>query len=66
MKYPSQRGSIENRHGLIVDGKATVADGFAERDAATRMIWAQWNRAPGRRGTVGADKAYDVADFVDL
>jgi transposase len=57
---------IENRHGLIADAMATIADGFAERDAATQMIGRQWTRAPGRRRTVGADKAYDVADFVGL
>jgi len=57
---------IENRHGLIADAMATVADGFAEREAATLMIATQWERAPGRRRTVGADKAYDVADFVGL
>jgi transposase len=55
---------IENRHGLIADAMATIADGRAERDAATLMIGAQWRRAPGRRRTVGADKAYDVRDFV--
>jgi transposase len=57
---------IENRHGLIADAMATIADGFAEREAATRMVGAQWERAPGRRRTVGADKAYDVGDFVAL
>src|SRR4029450_10722971 len=57
---------IENRHGLIADAMATVADGFAEREAATRMLCAQWERAPGRRRTVGADKAYDTGDFVGL
>ena len=29
---------IENRHGLIADAQATVADGFAEREAATLML----------------------------
>jgi len=57
---------IENRHGLIADAMATVADGYAEREAATRMMAAQWERAPGRRRTVGADKAYDVGDFVGV
>jgi transposase len=57
---------IENRHGLIVDAMATIADGLAEREAATLMVCAQWQRAPGRRRTVGADKGYDVADFVGL
>jgi transposase len=57
---------IENRHGLIADAMATMADGYAEREAATLMVGAQWQRAPGRRRTVGADKAYDVSDFVGL
>jgi transposase len=57
---------IENRHGLIADAMATVADGYGEREAATLMISTQWQRAPGRHRTVGADKAYDAADFVDL
>lgn len=55
---------MENRHGLIVDAMATTADGYGEREAATRMLWAQWDRAPGRPRTLGADKAYDVRDFV--
>ena len=56
---------IENRHGLIVDAMATQADGYAERDAGLLMLHAQWKRAPGRRRPVGADKGYDVRDFVD-
>jgi transposase len=56
---------IENRHGLIVDALATEADGYAERDAGLLMLHARWKRAPGRRRTVGADKGYDVRDFVD-
>jgi transposase len=57
---------IENRHGLIADAMATIADGFAEREAATLMVCNQWQRAPWRRRTVGADKGYDTVDFVDL
>jgi transposase len=57
---------IENRHGLIADAMATHADGYAEREASLLMLHAQWQRAPGRRRTVGADKAYDVREFVDL
>jgi transposase len=57
---------IENRHGLIADAMATQADGRAERDAAMLMLAARWQRAPGRRRTVGADKAYDVREFVDV
>jgi transposase len=57
---------IENRHGLIVDAMASIADGFAEREAATLMMLKQWKQAPGRRRTLGADKGYDTLDFVDL
>jgi transposase len=57
---------IENRHGLIVDAMASVADGYAEREAATVMMHTQWEQAPSRSRTLGADKAYDTADFVDL
>jgi transposase len=57
---------IENRHGLIADAMATQADGLAERDAGLLMLHAQWTQAPGRRRTVGADKAYDVREFIDL
>ena len=57
---------IENRHGLIADAMATTADGTAEREAGLLMLHAQWQRAPGRRRTVGADKAYDVREFIDL
>jgi transposase len=56
---------MENRHGLIVDAQATVADGFAEREAATTMLSTHWRFAPRRHRTVGADKAYDTVDFVD-
>jgi transposase len=56
---------MENRHGLILDAQVTVADGYAEREAATAMLATHWRCAPSRHRTVGADKAYDTADFVD-
>src|SRR6186713_639905 len=56
---------MENRHGLIVDAQATRADGLAEREAASDLLATHWRYAPGRRRTVGADKGYDAADFVD-
>lgn len=56
---------IENRHGLIADAMATQATGHAERDAGAVMLRARAKRAPGRRRTVGADKAYDVRAFVE-
>jgi hypothetical protein len=36
---------MENRQGLIVDAQATIADGFAEREAATTMLSTHWRYA---------------------
>ncbi len=53
---------MENRNGLVVDGRLTSATGTAEREAALEMI----DRLGGSgRITLGADKGYDTADFVD-
>jgi transposase len=52
---------MENRNGLIVDALVTEACGTAERDAALAMLGRQRGR---HRATVGADKAYDTAEFV--
>ena len=52
---------IENRNGLVVNAKASLADGMAERDTALAMLG---ELAPAPNRTVGADKAYDTADFV--
>jgi hypothetical protein len=51
---------MENRNGLAVDAMLTHATGTAEREAALAML----DRRPRRRITLGADKAYDVTDFV--
>ena len=52
---------MENRHGLVVEARATPATGTAERETALEMA----ARLPGRPGvTVGADKSYDTQDFV--
>jgi transposase len=52
---------MENRNGLVVSAVVTTADGHGERLAAVAMLDAL--PAAGRR-SVGADKAYDTADFV--
>lgn len=52
---------MENRSGLVVDASITLATGTAEREAAEAMIG---EMPAGHRITVGADKAYDTADFV--
>jgi len=62
---------IENRHGLVVQADATQATGKAERQAALAMIE---RHDPGRVAkhasgmmrplTLGADKGYDISDFV--
>ena len=52
---------MENRHGLAVDGGVTLATGMAEREATLAML----DRRRGRsRITLGADKAYDVRQFI--
>ena len=52
---------MENRHGLAVDVETTLASGTAERDAAKVMV----ARTLTKPATLGADKGYDVAEFVD-
>jgi len=52
---------MENRHGLAVDGGISLATGTAEREAALELVA---SRAGRRRITLGADKAYDVRQFI--
>ena len=52
---------MENRNGLLVQARVTQATGTAEREVAAAMVRAHTTR---RGATVGADKAYDTADFV--
>ena len=51
---------MENRHGLAVDVETTQASGTAEREAAKTMV----ARTVKKPATLGADKGYDVAEFV--
>jgi hypothetical protein len=52
---------MENRHGLLVDGRVSEAGGTAERDQAALMIADR----PGRhRITVAGDKGFDTTGFV--
>lgn len=51
---------MENRNVLVVDARLTTATGTGERDAALAML----ARQARPQVTVGADKAYDVHDFV--
>ena len=52
---------MENRHALVVDTRLTLATGTAEREAALAMVA---DRPGNHRITLGADKAYDVAEFM--
>jgi transposase len=54
---------MENRHGIAVAGTVTQATGTAEREASAAMLAAKAKDA-GHRITVGADKAYDSAEYV--
>ena len=51
---------MENRNGLVVAAEATMATGTAEREAAARLS----ERLP-EAATLGADKNYDAAAFVE-
>lgn len=56
---------MENRHGLAVDVQVTPATGTAEREAALTMVKRLRRRQRKRRLTLGADKGFDTADFVE-
>jgi transposase len=56
-------GLMENRSGLIVDTRLTRVSGHAERLAALDMIEPFADRP--RAITLGADRGYDAADFVE-
>ncbi|MGE0760599.1 MAG: IS5 family transposase [Pirellulaceae bacterium] len=50
---------LDNRHGLVANVCVTAATGTAEREAALLLLAATTDR-----GTVGADKNFDVRSFV--
>jgi transposase len=54
---------MENRSGLIVDARLTRVSGHAERLAALDMVQHVANRPCAI--TLGADRGYDAADFVE-
>jgi transposase len=52
---------IENRNGLVVQARLTMATGGAERDAGLSMA----SEIPGKhRATIAGDKGYDTRAFV--
>ena len=54
---------MENRSGLIVDARLTRVSGHAERLAALDMVQHVADRP--RAITLGADRGYDAADFIE-
>jgi transposase len=57
----------DNRHGLVVNAMVTQADGYAEREAAKSMIndARQVLDDAQTEVTLGADKGYDAAEFIE-
>ena len=56
---------MENRNGLIVNAMVTQADGHAEREAAKAMVADVRQANPEGEITLGADKGYDAAEFIE-
>lgn len=55
----------DNRHGLIASAVVTIADGYAEREAAKAMIAdARQVADEAAEVTLGADKGYDAQEFI--
>ena len=52
---------MDNRHGLAVDSRLTEATSRSEREAGLEMA----DRIAFRRATIGGDKGYDTAGFVE-
>src|SRR5689334_11239879 len=52
---------MENRNGLAVNSRVTQAKSRAEREAALAMVG---EIAGHQRVTLGADKGYDIKEFV--
>ena len=57
----------DNRHGLVVNAMVTHADGYAEREAAKAMIKDARQAVADLKTevTLGADKGYDAAEFIE-
>jgi transposase len=56
----------DNRHGLIANARVTQADGHAERETAKAMIADAVQAVPDDvQVTLGADKGYDAAEFIE-
>lgn len=60
-------GLMDNRHGLVASGCTTQADGYAEREAAKAMLADVRQVTPDETVeiTIGADKGYDAAEFIE-
>jgi transposase len=56
----------DNRHGLIANARVSTADGCAEREAA-KVMMADAKQAADEKAqiTLGADKGYDAAEFIE-
>lgn len=56
----------DNRHGLIANARVTMADGYAEREAAKVMVNDARQALPDAslEITLGADKGYDAVEFI--
>ena len=56
--------TMDNRHGLVVATRYTLATGTVELDDARTILQSLRKNNYTRRFTLGADKGYDTRDFV--
>lgn len=58
---------MDNRHGLVASGCVTQADGYAEREAKAMLgDVRQVTPDDSVEITIGADKGYDAAQFIEV
>jgi transposase len=57
----------ENRNGLVMQAKACIVSGTAERETALALVGQEreWQEAEVKLMTLGGDRGYDVAAFTE-
>ena len=64
---PAPRPLAENRNGLVMQAKACIVSGTAERETALELVEQEreWQEVEVKLMTLGGDRGYDVAQFTE-